>query len=385
MSFLNTGRAVLEALPHIYSGGVYSDTLTGNVTLDLRSSFVQQLDPGGSTRTVTLPSAQTMIRFGAMFLIENTADAAGEQLTVQNDTPTTIITLDPGATALVLYDGSAWSAVKLGVTDLGATGLSADVISESTSGAGVTVDGLLLKDGEVGPLADSARILFGAGSDIGMTWDGTRFAVTQATVDSEIRWGVDGAGMDQLWYGDTASANMTWDQSQDALIFNGAAVTLKTQASSSGVKTEVIGPDLTHGMVTEVYEQTVSPAAIETMLITLPANSQVLSVQANIESALTGGGSTATVSIGITGDVDKFGTVFASGSQADALTQNAKIDVVGMGSTSGAGVGLWNPAAVAVKLIGAATGGASAGDTALTVGSVKVRIIYRYLLSIADT
>lgn len=67
--------------------------------------------------------------------------------------------------------------------------------------------------------ADSAQAQWGDVGDIMMAWDGTRFNVTQATADSEIRWGVDAAGIDQLWYGDTTVVNMKWDQSADSLIF----------------------------------------------------------------------------------------------------------------------------------------------------------------------
>lgn len=71
-------------------------------------------------------------------------------------------------------------------------------------------------------LPDNSTLLFGTGNDISMAWDGTDFDVTQAAANSSIKWGVDGAGIDHVFYGDTASTNMTWDQSADSLIFNGA-------------------------------------------------------------------------------------------------------------------------------------------------------------------
>jgi len=77
-------------------------------------------------------------------------------------------------------------------------------------------------------LGDSDIIEFGDVADIALTWDGTRFNVTQATVNSEIRWGVDGAGIDQMWYGDTASSYMMWDQSADKLIINAGSADLGT-------------------------------------------------------------------------------------------------------------------------------------------------------------
>jgi len=79
-------------------------------------------------------------------------------------------------------------------------------------------------------LQDNAKLIFGDGSnreaetigDIYAAWNGSALAITQAATDSAITWGVDGAGIDQTWYGDTASAYMKWDQSVDDLIFAGA-------------------------------------------------------------------------------------------------------------------------------------------------------------------
>ena len=167
---------------------------------------------------------------------------------------------------------------------------------------------------------------------------------------------------------------------------SGTGYDLLTQAGTgTGTVIEVVGPDATHGLKRVVQQVTVSPAAVETALLTLPAKSYVESIQANIESALTGGGTTATVSFGITGDVDAYGTMMAAGSQADLLTKNAKADFVGhTASGAGASIGVFSPAAVSIKVIGAATGGATAGNTALTVGSVKCRITYYTLMSIVD-
>lgn len=124
--------------------------------------------------------------------------------------------------------GGAWETV------LGAAGtLTANTISELTSAAGVTVDSVLLKDGYAFH-ADSTGTKYGntaAAPDITFAWDGTRFNVTQGTANSEIRWGVDGAGIDQRWYGDTASEALLWDQSADALVMT-AAVSITGQGST---------------------------------------------------------------------------------------------------------------------------------------------------------
>ncbi len=51
--------------------------------------------------------------------------------------------------------------------------------------------------------------------------DGTD--ITTTVVKGTLSVGVDDAGYDVVFYGDTASANMTWDTSADDLILNGAA------------------------------------------------------------------------------------------------------------------------------------------------------------------
>jgi hypothetical protein len=186
---------------------------------------------------------------------------------------------------------------------------------------------------------------------------------------------------------------MTWDQSADSLLFTGASKLVMNDGSllqqkgagtGTGDVIHRIGATETEGMEVRVYEAVLSPAAIETALFTVPADSVIDSVQANVATALTGGGTTVTFGFGITGDVDLYGTAFAAGAQADLLTQNAKVNAIGTKTNAGAGIGVYNPAAVSLKLIGAATGGASAGDTALTVGTVRVVVRYRVLISLAN-
>lgn len=70
---------------------------------------------------------------------------------------------------------------------------------------------------------DGDFIQLGDEQDITMTWDGSHFLIGQATANSAIYLGADNAGIDVLFYGDTASAFMLWDQTADDLIFDGAA------------------------------------------------------------------------------------------------------------------------------------------------------------------
>lgn len=84
-------------------------------------------------------------------------------------------------------------------------------------------------------LPDNATLLFGTSDDISITWNGTDLAVTQLTADSQILWGVSGAGINHVFYGDTAGRNMTWDQSNDQLLFaDNAKLAIGSGAGAAG-------------------------------------------------------------------------------------------------------------------------------------------------------
>jgi hypothetical protein len=285
-------------------------------------------------------------------------------------------------TDLLVSQALADSTVKWGVSGAGINHVFYGDTATRDMSWDQTNNQLLFNDNAVLAIGSGA----GAAGDITFAWDGSVLNVGQLTANSGIRWGIDGAGIDHVFYGDTASASLLWDQSADALTRNGAAVDLYTQAGTgTGTVMEVVGPDLTHGMKTTVFEATIATGAIENAILTIPAMSVVDVVQANVQSALTGGGTTATFSIGITGDVDKYGTAGTLGVQADLLAQNSKVDCFGTrGAVQGGGIGVFVAAAQDVKLIGAAAGGVTAGDTALTVGTVKVRIVYRTLMQMAN-
>lgn len=115
-------------------------------------------------------------------------------------------------TDLDILQSTANSSIKLGVSGAGI----------DLQQYGDTVGADLLWDQSADSLifGDNAKVVLGTGSDIVMAWDGTDMDVTQATANSSIKWGVDGAGIDHVFYGDTASVNATWDQSADSLILN---------------------------------------------------------------------------------------------------------------------------------------------------------------------
>jgi hypothetical protein len=71
---------------------------------------------------------------------------------------------------------------------------------------------------------DDAVLSFGgtaASPDVEISWDQTRLNITGT--GNQIRIGADDEGMDVLFYGESASAQMLWDESADQLVFAGAA------------------------------------------------------------------------------------------------------------------------------------------------------------------
>lgn len=146
-----------------------------------------------------------------------------------------------------------------------------------------------------------------------------------------------------------------------AALYPGVAV-----AGSSAL---IVGPIATEGLKTVVLEETVSPAAVETALTTdIPKGAVIRAVLARCTVALTGGSTTVTWSVGVTGDPDKYGTA-GHPTQADSLAKNSHSEWVN-------GPLAQLAADETIVVGGAATGGAADGDTALTVGSVRVVVIY---------
>jgi len=135
-----------------------------------------------------------------------------------------------------------WDASGINQTDVGADVWFSDdhtvtltpgncyagVIMERVSASLVRVNHLpALRLPNTQALADSSALTFGDSSDIAIAWDGSKLAVTQATANSGIHLGVDGAGIDLKLFGDSASSYALWDQSADKLILDGADIRLQ--------------------------------------------------------------------------------------------------------------------------------------------------------------
>ena len=85
------------------------EALSGNKTLTTSDKSLQKLDPNGSDRDVTLPAEASSTDL--VFWIYNTANGAGEDLVIKNDSPATIVTLGPGMGMMFSCDGTSWVAL----------------------------------------------------------------------------------------------------------------------------------------------------------------------------------------------------------------------------------------------------------------------------------
>jgi hypothetical protein len=213
------------------------------------------------------------------------------------------------ATTQVVADTIVEKTAAAGVTADGVkmkdSQVYTDQINEKTSDAGVTIDSLLVKDG--GMVMTSGRIQHNHAAESG--------AITRG-------------------FGKTAAEG--W---QELLI----------EATVSFVDNVAMSKNITGA--------------------NLAAGTIILGVLANVESAVTGGGTTTKIGIGIAGgDEDAYGL-------SAALTKNAKITPIPV----------LTPLAAQsdIALFACANNGA-AGDTALTVGSVRVRILCLTPIALAD-
>lgn len=132
-----------------------------------------------------------------------------------------------------------------------------------------------------------------------------------------------------------------------------------------------LGDTATEGLELRVIDETTAVlAGVSTDLTQdIPDSAVILSVQGNVESALTGGGTTTNWAIGTTADPDLYSPTVGD------LTKNSKIDYIPD----------WSVTAGAVDInIKAVTAAGAIGDTALTVGTVRVRIVYLTVNSLDD-
>lgn len=116
-------------------------------------------------------------------------------------------------------------------------------------------------------LGDNDALAFGDAQDIVMQWDGTDFDVTQATANSSIKWGVDGAGIDHVFYGDTASLTMTWDQSADSLILTDNGKIVFGTGSDIAITWDATSLKVTQAAANSAIQLGVDGAGIDLILL----------------------------------------------------------------------------------------------------------------------
>lgn len=212
-----------------------------------------ELIPGDSSGLLALDNVWTGTQaFGV--------SGTGVDVTFFGDTATRDImwdysenTLRAADNAKIGWGSGAGTTPDIGVlwdgTDLLVSQLTADsTVKWGVSGAGInhvfygdtaTYDATWDQTNSQFLFNDNALLSLGTGAggagDIGFTWDGTKLVVSQLTANSAVEWGVDGAGLDQVWYMDTAGAKFTLDQSADSLILGGVAkIKLQTIAAATG-------------------------------------------------------------------------------------------------------------------------------------------------------
>jgi len=194
----NTTNTNLELIAEALSFG--TEAITTNADTHTTTIADGATDPGRSLYlkyTGTLDSTCTITiapnSISKTWYIEN--GTSGSQSIIISQGSGANVTIPTGQTKIVYSDGAGSGAAMAEIGTLGVTNLA--VTTNATIGGTLDVDGTTNLDTV----------------DI----DGA------VQLDATLTVGANDQGYDVILYGDTASANVTWDTSADDLIFNGAA------------------------------------------------------------------------------------------------------------------------------------------------------------------
>jgi hypothetical protein len=240
-----------------------------------------------------------------------------------------------------------------------------DTIIEKSSGAGVTADGVLLKDSAVDTNVAAAGVTL---SGTTLAADGTDVAISITVTPKATGTLIVGAGdvSTDIIGEKTGAAGVTIDGvllKDSAIVMSGGAIQLPRGTASSVIlagfgSTTAEGMQL--GCIDETFSFVGNTDLFKETAYLFPAGAVLLCAQANIQAAATGGSTTTKVGLGTEADPDLYG-------KTSALTKNLKI------TTTPDWAVIASP--VRLRVSACATDG-SAGDTALTVGSVRIRIVF---------
>ena len=232
-------------------------------------------------------------------------------------------------------DGDVVLSQDLAVTGTLDVNSSADIAGDLTLSAGA--DGALrfsvassvkIKDNEGASLvfeeADNAYMTFvTTNSSEAIKFDKALDINAAMQIDATITIGANDQGYDVIFYGDTASANMTWDTSADDLIFNGGAGLIVPEGQftlgSTAVTSTAAELNALDGITAVVGElnaldlgATAIGTAVASKAVVLDANKDYTGVR-----NFTLSGELDAGSLDISGDADIDGTL-----EADAITLN---------------------------------------------------------------
>lgn len=147
-----------------------------------------------------------------------------------------------------------------------------------------------------------------------------------------------------------------------------------SRGNAAGQTVFNLGLTKAEGFHLKVIDETISLASLGAKFVALttaiPSGAVIVSAQLNVEALVVAGGTTVKVALGINdGDVDKYGIT-------TNLTKNQKINTIPDWAVLSA--------EEQIDVCAVVTNGSALGDTNVSAGSVRVRIVYLQLASLTN-